>query len=92
MAGIGLGCSFIASSDSSDLGDALGEPLCPRELGRQRRGAARLLVLAESRRFPLLVVGGLCNKLQPPLSLTSSVFAPKGSVLPAPQSALYLHT
>lgn len=57
VAGIGLVCSFLGSFDSSDLQDALGEPLCPTGLGRQRRGAARLLVLAEARRFPLPVVG-----------------------------------
>lgn len=67
MARMGLVCSFLGSFDSSDLWDALDEPLCPRGLGRQRRGAARLLVLAEARCFPLPVVGSLQNKLQPPL-------------------------
>lgn len=59
---IGLACGSVARSDSSGLRDALGEPLCPRALGRQRRGAACLSVLAESHCFPLPVVGSLVEQ------------------------------
>lgn len=90
MARMGLVCSFIGSFGGSDLRDALGGPLCPRRLGRQRSGAAHLLVLAGKHCFPLPGVGSLWNKLQPPLPLFSYVFAPKGSVVPAPRSATYL--